>query len=370
MSDWANANPTANPTIIDGQGKYRGVMVLGIIAPTSLDLEGLTIQNGMGGGIPARGGSAALAGFGGGAFIDMGAEQNAGLTQVFRNDVFVDNIAIGTTAPLGSFGSGGDAGGGGVSDFAGTLVLDTVTFNGNQAAGGSAYNQGGAANGGGLYASSDAAVSGDNVTLASNAANGGAGGHQTGSTDFEGGPGEAAGGAAALFGGSTMTLANTTATANQATGGDGGLFAGSGTGGAFSADQSTLSISDATIDNNTATAGVGYAGARGAAQGGGVASISANLTLNRVTVQGNTVVTTTNGGNYGGGGGLFASGNANRAPMNSLFQLAPAAAFIFKTFRERLRNRPSPTTRSGLASIPVRGYLLAWSRSQCRPIYP
>jgi Domain of unknown function (DUF4214)/Calx-beta domain len=300
-SDWNNANPSANPTLIDGQGQFRGVMVLGINAPTSLDLEGFTIQNGLGGGIPARGGSGATSGFGGGIFIDMGAEQNAGLTQTLRNDVFLNDKAVGTSPR--STDPGGDSAGGGVADVAGTLVLDTVKFSGNQAAGGLGETRGGAADGGGLYAASNATVTGNNVSFVNNSA--AAGACSGAATIFSSG-GNAAGGGAAVLSGSTLTLTNVTATGNQATGGNGSISPdsapGNASGGAFSINQSTLSVSDAAVNNNAATAG--STPHSGSALGGAVATLVSDLTLNRVTVQNNSAT----GDGFSAGGGVYASG--------------------------------------------------------------
>jgi hypothetical protein len=338
-ADWTNANPTANPTIIDGQGKFRGVMVLGIVAPTSLDLEGFTIQNGLGGGIPARGGSQAISGYGGGVFIDMGAEQNAGLTQVFRNAVFLNNEALGVAAKQES-DPGGDAAGGGIADTAGALTLDTVKFSGNQAVGGFAVGQGGAASGGGLYASDNAIVAANHVSFINNQAvgadgevKGGAssggglyasktatvtgndvsfvnnaalGGRGTFSSPFGEG-GAAAGGGGSIVANSVMTLTNATATGNQATGRSASAPTGPGiaSGGAFSANQSSLSISDATINNNSATGSTGLMPSRG----GAVATSASDLTLNRATVQNNS--------SSGSGCGLYVTGNGNSVSITN-----------------------------------------------------
>src|SRR4051794_37014781 len=95
-ANWAAApDPAANPTFIDGQGSTRGVLVVGqdtTRTAAAIDLENVTVQNGLGHSIPSRPGDDALFGFGGGAFIDLGSQQHTAVAQVFRNVVFRFNV--------------------------------------------------------------------------------------------------------------------------------------------------------------------------------------------------------------------------------------------------------------------------------------
>ncbi len=303
-TDFNSVNPTANPTIIDGQGNTRGVLVLGVGQPTSVDFEGFTVQNGFARGIPARGGDGAIFGFGGGIFIDTGSQPNSGLTQVIKNVILQNNKAIGENTNT-TFG--GTAAGGGLEDTAATLSLDTVTFKNNSVVAGSGADRGGQAVGGGMHAANGAVVTGNNLTFTNNTATGG---NSTGNgIDRQGGErADALAGAAAIQINASMTLTNVTATGNTATGGNvggsGSANAGGAFGGAFFAEKATLSITDATITGNSATGGSGGNG--GITGGGGVETLNSNLVLNRVTVQQNLsaggIGTAANAGPAGGGG--------------------------------------------------------------------
>ena len=103
-SNWAVADPVNNPTIIDGQGTNRGIFVLGT-DPTSLDLEGFTVQNSVAHGISKRSGADGIYAFGGALFADMGGRQGDTDPWVFRNVIFRNNQAVAT----GTLGDAGDA---------------------------------------------------------------------------------------------------------------------------------------------------------------------------------------------------------------------------------------------------------------------
>ncbi len=315
-NNWNNANPTTNVTTIDGQNTVRGVMVLGGSGnPTSLDFEGFTVQNGVGGGIPARGGDGAIFGFGGGMFIDMGSQMNSGLTQVLANDVFQNNTAVGTNT---NTTYGGTAAGGGVEDTAGALNLNNVTFSGNKAQGGSGVNRGGQAVGAGLHAANDATVNGTNITFTNNSSIGG-NSSGDGVDTTTNGRADALGGAAAIQNsGSAMTLTNVTATGNKVIGGAAGTASGSdgggAYGGAFFGENANLTLNNATVNNNSATGGTAFFG--GIVGGGAIETAQVNLTVNQATFQGNVAsggATSGSGGKLGpvGGGALYLTDFAN-----------------------------------------------------------
>src|SRR5690606_12350223 len=99
---WASSDPAGNLTIIDGQGKYRGVFVLSYNEPTAtgLTLEGFTVRNGYGSGIGKRPGDDALFGFGGGMFVEYAG------SIVVRNVTFDSNTAKGGDRSSGYGGCG------------------------------------------------------------------------------------------------------------------------------------------------------------------------------------------------------------------------------------------------------------------------
>jgi hypothetical protein len=322
-NNFNTANPTANPTIIDGQGTRRAVMLLANASSpaTTIDFEGFTVQNCVGGGIAARGGEGGTFAFGGGIFLDLAGQQALNLTSVLRNDVFINNAAIGTNTGV----NGGNAAGGGVEINGGNATLDTLTFTGNHAVGGTGTDRGGFAVGGGLVVANGANATGNNLTFNNNivtAGNGSGSGVEVGPS--AGQRADALGGAAAVQINATLTLTNVIANGNSITGGGAsGIGGGGAYGGAFFAEKSNLSITDATINNNTATGGTAASG--GTVGGGGIELVDSNLTLNRVTIQGNTAAggASNNGGNAGpvGGGGLYLtrfSGNSSFSITNAV----------------------------------------------------
>lgn len=305
--NWSTANPSVNQTIIDGQNNFRGVMVLGANAPTSIDFEGFTVQNGFARGIPARGGNGAIFGFGGGMFIDMGAQVGGPLTQVLQNDIFQNNRAIGETT---STTYGGTAAGGGLEDTAGVLTLNNVSFLGNTVQAGNGVDRGGQAVGAGLHAANGATVTGTNLTFSNNVATGGnSSGSGTDSSVNE--RADALAGAAAIQINSSMTLTNVAATGNKAVGGNAGTGtganAGGGYGGAFFAENANLTLNNATITNNSVVGGTAANG--GIVGGGGVETLNANVTINQATISQNSAAggASNANGNAGpaGGGGIY-----------------------------------------------------------------
>jgi hypothetical protein len=273
--NWSSSDPSQNRTIIDGQGRNRGIFVLSYNAPsaTSLTLEGVTVRNGYGVGIGKRPGADAWYGFGGGMFVEYAG------SIVVRNALFENNKAVGSDR---SSGAGGVGAGGAMSyRNARSVTLENVTFQGNQAQGGSGAARGGSAHGGALFTFATT-LTGNGLVFRDNLA-------QAGSS---GGNGESGGRADALGGGgnfqedSKVTLSNVQASGNRAVGGNAAVNPGGGFGGAFEGERADVTIADADMRNNTAEGGDGQNGWFG--NGGAVMVIDSTLNLARVVVVGNT----------------------------------------------------------------------------------
>lgn len=300
-TNWVVPDPVANPTIIDGQGRYRGVIVVGFDSPTGLRLEGFTIQNGLATGIAARGGADAAYGFGGGLFADMGGQQSSTSPYVFRDLVFRNNTAR-ASSPIG--GEGGRAAGGGMAlRFVRDATMQRVSFEGNVAQAGDGGVVGGSALGGALHMDHSVLV-GSDLTFAGNFARSG-NSSGAGRNPANGLKADALGGAVAVQAGSLARLTRLVAANNEARGGEAASEGGDAYGGAFFAEfaDATLNLSDAVIRGNRAIAGNAATG--GGAGGGGIMTQDSGLILERAVVAGNSVSTgsTTNGGAAGGGGG-------------------------------------------------------------------
>jgi hypothetical protein len=158
-----------------------------------------------------------------------------------------------------------------------------VTFQGNQALGGSGAARGGAAHGGAIF-TYVTTLTGNGLVFRDNLA-------QAGSS---GGNGESGGRADALGGGgnfqedSKVTLRNVQASGNRAVGGNAAVNAGGGFGGAFESERAEVTIVDADIRGNTAEGGNAENGWFGS--GGGIMVIDSILNLDRVVVAGNTAL--------------------------------------------------------------------------------
>ncbi len=300
-TDWAVPDPQTHPTIIDGQGRYRGVMALGLAAPTGLRLEGFTIANGLATGIAARGGSSAVYGFGGGLFVDMGGRQSDASAYVLRDLVFQNNTAVASGA-LGS--EGGRAAGGGVAlRYVQSATLERVTFVANTAQGTDGAEAGGGGLGGALHVDHSRVVGSDlifrdNVARSGNSSGSGRGGQTREKAD-------GLGGAVAIQQSSSATLSRVTATNNQAYGGNARTEGGDAYGGAFFLEfgDTSLTLTDSFLQGNRAVAGNASTG--GNVGGGAVMSQNSSVTIERSRIVGNSVVggSATGGGSAGGGGG-------------------------------------------------------------------
>ena len=300
-TNWAVANPAANPTIIDGQGGRRGVLVVGFDAPTGLDLEGFTIQNGLGTGIAARGGGDAAFGFGGGIFIDMGGQQSSTAPFTFRDMVFRNNTAR-ASSPVGDEGGRG-AGGAIAFRYARNVTIERTLFEGNTAQGGDGAAAGGGALGGALHLDHSSVTGVDVVFRGNLARSGNSSGDGRGSSTNE--KADALGGAAAVQAGSTLSLTRATATGNRAIGGNAGGEGGDAYGGAFFAEyaDANLAISGSFLQGNVAQAGNGSSA--GSAGGGAIMLQNSGLSLLGSRVVGNAVASGNGAGAVVGGGGIY-----------------------------------------------------------------
>ncbi|HEY8506074.1 MAG TPA: VCBS repeat-containing protein, partial [Gemmataceae bacterium] len=315
-SDFSARNPAANVTVIDGQGQFRGVMVVGFTEPTGLTLDGFTIQNGLATGIPGRQGLDSIYAFGGGVFVDGGNQPDSTVPFVFRNLTFRNNVAQGSDNTTVSFdGSGGviggNAAGGAVAlRFARDVTMENVVFEGNESRGGTGGNRGGAALGAAVHVN-ESNLTGTNLTFRNNR---NFGGDTAGSgTDAIGEEADALGAALAVQFNSTVVLSNVTADGNRSQGGAAGGAGGRGGGafgGAFFAEAANLTITDAVLTNNVAEGGPGFRG--GIVGGGAVQTGESNLTLERVKLVGNSAIggpSSSPNGEAGptGGGAVYAT---------------------------------------------------------------
>ena len=292
-SNWSTANPSANPTIIDGQNSRRGVALIRSQTTTFLNMEGFTIQNGRAQG-PTYPGDPS--GVGGGMWVNR-----ASVT--LRDMVFRNNQSIG--ANTGS-GAGGAADGAAIrleSSIAGTSsLLQRVTFDGNQSLGGVGPDRGGIAFGALFVFASTVTI--EDSTFTNNLARAG---NSSGNGSSGGLNADALGGAIGLEQ-SSPTLNRIVATNNQAIGGNAATNAGGAFGGAiFSEDAASFVMTDAYISGNTAQAGNASTGGFGA--GGGVLILNSSATLERIQLIANNAIggSSTSGGTAGpgGGGGLY-----------------------------------------------------------------
>jgi hypothetical protein len=236
-----------------------------------------------------------------------------------------------------AFGCGSASEGGAIFN-QGTLGLDHVTVQNNNATGSNgqnAKNTGRAATpgadgaGGGVWSSGT--LTADNGTLIqNNLAVGGNGGNVSPSSifGFGGNGGNASGGGVDIIGG-TAHLAGATVSGNNASGGNGGFgpaFSGNdgvggvGSGGGIDVAAGSLSLSNDTVQNNKAMGGgPGIAAppdTNGVGDGGGIYAAGGMVTMSSNTVQSNTAGDV-GGGLYVAGASLSLSNdtvNSNTAP--------------------------------------------------------
>ncbi len=309
-------------TIIDGGNQYRGVLCESYgNQPTSLTLDGFTIQNGLASATPSSTDLNRVYAFGGGIYVQMsGYQANASFPFVFSNLTIKRNVAKGADVlganPAYQFGGHG-LGGGMDLEYAKNVTLSRVVFDSNKAQGALGTVRGGGGVGGAIHMGFST-VTGSDVEFLNNSAIAGAGtggGHTSDDQTADG----LGGGIAIQSEGieSSLTLTRVLAINNLAAGGNAGSAtgneAGSGFGGFIFGEKKqgttspvTITITDLDARNNAVTGATGYQG--GQAGGGVIETANCVVNINRAVMIGNTVVTgSTSGGTNGtagpGGGG-------------------------------------------------------------------
>lgn len=296
---WDNANPAANPTIIDGESVRRAVAVLGIDvnrATAGLTLSGVTIRNGLARGADSGNDDATFA-FGGGILVDYGSI-------TLRNILFENNRAQGgnTANNYGGAGSGGALAMIGSGSSNARALLENLTFVNNSAQGGAGAERGGYAMAGALFLYRSY-VAGNHLTFRSNQA---IAGNTTGKGVSSGQKGDGQGGAITVQEGGDAILENVIAEGNSVRGGDAnnaGGIAGDAFGGAIKVELGKLVLRDALLSNNSVQGGNATNG--GLAGGGGFEIINSEVVLDRVTIRNNRA---TGGDGVNGSGGPAGGG--------------------------------------------------------------
>ncbi len=236
--------------------------LLDVAAGASLTLQDLTLQGGLasGAGVAAEGG----------AIYSQGTLNLNGVT--VQNNEALGNA--GRNAHQGKGGNGGNGLGGGLYVAGGSVTLTGVTVTANTAEGGQGGHggysgsikgsggpggNGGNGSGGGLYVAGGS-VTLTGSTLSANTAQGGQGGR--GGGRFHGGTGGLGGGGGLYAAGGTVALNQDTVTRNAAQGGAGGAGVHSGSpglgegGGLFIDSAAVVSLdafTQANVTNNTAS---------------------------------------------------------------------------------------------------------------------
>ncbi|MGD8792864.1 MAG: choice-of-anchor Q domain-containing protein, partial [Anaerolineae bacterium] len=301
-NDWEAPDPVVNLTVIDGQNSHRGVLVTRWFEPTSLHLEGFTIQNGLARGFPNRTGHDQIFAYGGGIFIDMGGTPDWTNSFTLTHLIFKNNRAVGENTTLPAYEYGGSGLGGGLALRAvSNATLRYLTFEDNEARGGDGAVRGGYAMGGGVH-TLFSTVTFSHLTLLNNVARGG---NSSGSGRLSNkSRADAEGGGFATHG-YDVTLEYVTATGNQAIGGNASEYGGQSFGGALFVEASVLRVYNANLRDNVSRGGTASAGAGGLAAGGAIDSHEGDLTIDRSYIIANLSQGgdgTTASGSPGGGG--------------------------------------------------------------------
>jgi hypothetical protein len=277
------SNPGTTTTVIDAQGLRRGVVVTAITGMTAgLNLQNVTIQNGLATAISAR--NSTLAG-GGGLLAELSSLS-------VTNVILTNNTAQGGNSASGQAGAG--AGGGiGVFSALGTVSLNSIIFNTNIARGGQGP-VGGFGQGGGLFTDLSS-LTGVNLTFTSNQAVGGNSSNpQDAAAETADGFGGGANFESSTGGNFVIALSNVTATTNLAQGGNAAVSTaapGGGFGGAIGAENLTFNLTSGILRGNKAQGGVGGSGSGKAARlgaGGGYFATNSSSLLQRVALTQNT----------------------------------------------------------------------------------
>ncbi len=297
--NWVTRDPTVYSTIIDGENTRRGVLVMRT-SPTSpnganLVIDGFTIAQGLAAGSPSsaedrRGGGLKA------ALVDSIA---------IRDVRFENNLAAGGDTAVGD---GGNGTGGGASISTADVMprveaeLTRVTFQANQARGGSGPERGGFALGGGLFIN-NSNLNASQVIFDGNSAEAG---DSPGGGVFNGQRADSLGGGIAILANTSATIDELSALGNSSTGGDAGGtggIGGVGAAGAIYVEAASLQLSGSTLQGNTSRGGSGDTGGLGT--GGGLTAFDADVDIDRVFIVDNSATGgdgVTTKGSVGGGG--------------------------------------------------------------------
>lgn len=305
VDDWNSSNPTARPTIIDGQGARRGVFVAGGANPAAcrVTIAGLSIRNGLA--LPAPNSPA-----GGGILAD-----NCNL--LLQDVSITGSRAVGannTGADLNtSYGTGGGVAVRGAPGAISGLTMQNVILRDNQALGGNdSAPRGGLGVGGGLFAIfTRVSISGLEAT-----GNVARAGDAPGSEGVVAGQrADGLGGGVALIDSLSFSLRGGRVAGNTAEGGDAGRLGGLGLGGGLFIERSSGRVDGVAVAENTARGGQGSTG--GAALGGGIFMTDSAVTSDSARALANTArgADSSGGGNGGdgGGGGVYLTTDGSAA---------------------------------------------------------
>lgn len=301
-TDWAEADPARNPTIIDGGSSHRGVAVVGYqTTDAHLEMTGFIIRNCRAEG-PAYANDPTPISFGGGMLV-----LHASITlrdMVFRNNK-VQGPSVGT-------GVGGPAYGAALyiyKPLSGAVsYIRGVTFEANESYGGNGADRGGIAFGA-LYIDNAKVIVEDstfvgNIARAGSATGSGQGGNPPEADALGGGIGVQE---------SNLTLRHVTIKDNQVIGGDAQEYGGGAYGGGIFVEDVVsdsfrvqVYISDSYVAGNIAVGGNGVEGGR--AVGGGICATNSQITIERTQIISNSAI----GGSgskagLGSGGGIYTS---------------------------------------------------------------
>lgn len=301
-TNWGEADPIRNPTIIDGENSHRGVAVVGYqAADAHLEMTGFTIRNCRVEG-PAYANDPTPITIGGGMMV-----LHASVT--LRDMVFRNNKVQGLSV---SAGIGGPAYGAALyiyKPLSGAVsYIRNVIFEANESYGGNGVDRGGVAFGA-LYIEHAKVIIEDstfigNTAWAGNATGSGQGGEPPEAAAFGGGIGVQEG-YLVLRG---VTIRDNKIVAGNAQGYGGGAYGG----GIFIEDLSNdfpvvqVYIGDSYVANNVAIGGSGEEG--GPAVGGGICATNSQVTIERTQIISNSVIGGDgNKAGLGSGGGIYIS---------------------------------------------------------------
>jgi len=301
LNNWQLFSPNENPTIIDGENKFRGVVVNGYnVQRTHLEMSGFRIQNGL------AQGPTYLNPYEPGA---MGGGLWALLASVSLQDMlFLNNKAIGANT---TSGDGGGADGAAIriesSPLDTTSVIERVVFENNTSIGGNGPDRGGVAFGALFIYKSNVLI--QDALFKNNLAQAGSS-NGSGVSKRDGLNADALGGAIGIEFGNVVTLKRVRIVGNQVKGGSGSIYGGGAFGGGILVEDTNLfEMYDSIVEGNIAKAGSGQNA--GNAGGGGISSQNTELLrIERSMIVSNSSIggdTTINGNpaGTGSGGGLY-----------------------------------------------------------------